>query len=269
LKHLKRDWRKRDYWDKLATAINDDINLARALPNDAPEFLTKWVSAFEVDVAEFYLENFSGVLLDAGCGNGNLLVHAMRLPSWSKMSYIGIDFSLKMIERTNVRAKEKLNVFFMQANIKNLPLKAHIFDRIVSSGVIACLGTIGETKRTLKEYYRVLKPKGVLIVDIFNRYTMRTLAKSLVIRGSLPKPPEYYGPLWFLKSLKEFGFKVQVCRGYDYRPTSGYLTYRNLLKYLNPFSIQEKYSTFIEKRISSKIPVVNFFGSRIYVKCVK
>lgn len=260
---------EKEYWDKLAVETKDEIKCARVLPEDTPEFIVKWSSGFEIDVAKFCFDGYSGLMLDAGCGNGNILMHALNSFSKININYVGLDFSREMLKKAVARVKEKSKVSFFQGSITNLPFKDNAFDHVLSSGVITYLGYRDEAEKPINEFYRVLKPEGILLIDFFNRFSPKIIAKSIVLRRDLPKSPKIIAPFWLVKKLKEIGFDILTYRGYDFRPISGNQSYRTILKYFNPGFMQEKFSSFIEKTVVPHIPLMSLFGYRIYVKCRK
>ena len=68
------------------------------------------LAQFEREVAEFSFEGCSGLVLDAGCGNGNILVRAMsqtsgKKPLKDRIRYVGLDFSRNMLGMAALRSK--------------------------------------------------------------------------------------------------------------------------------------------------------------------
>src|SRR5262249_23590023 len=100
----------------------------------------------------------TGVLLDAGCGTGNLLkaIHE-RHPS---VCLHGIDFSEAMLQRASVKVPgAKLS----QADLNAiLPYPNGCFDVVTC---INALYAVAQPEKTLSELKRVLKPGGILIAS--------------------------------------------------------------------------------------------------------
>lgn len=260
-------WNNKNYWNQLAVEIKEDGQLGRALPDDAPEPIVRWVAELEKDISKYCLSDHSGLLLDAGCGNANFRMHASNQHSRGEMTYVGMDFSEKMLERRAAQKTSNQDASFVQGSISAIPFRANMFDRIVCNGVITCLGSSEEIEDTLKDFYRILKPEGVLIFDIFNKFLPKTILKSILQDKMFPKSPKYNSPFWIIQRLKMAGFDSFSYRGYDFKPTAGYLTYRGALKILNPGFIQERISNYIEKKIVARVRFLNLLGSRIYIKC--
>ena len=259
---------ERYFWEQLQKeGAEIDIRYARDLPDDTPDFIIDLLAEFEERVAEFCFAGASGRVLDAGCGNGNLIMRALKfLPS--EMEYVGTDFSRKMLSRAEFRAEGIPRAHFSQGCINKLPFKDQSFDRVVSSGVITCLSTIEEAKESLAEFNRVLRPGGSLVVDFFNQLSHFSLVRKVLLRESI-RPPEYISPGHFRSLLEDAGFDVQDCRGFDYKPYQGYLFMSKWSSFLDPGFMQERFSRLIEAKVAPHLPHINLFGYRIYVKCVK
>jgi SAM-dependent methyltransferase len=266
-KDKSHQMRELEYWEKLAADIKNNLKCARVLPDDTPEFILKLLTEFEIEVTKFCFDGYSGLMLDAGCGNGAILMHALELFPESNINYVGLDFSRNILKKAVARAKEKSNASFFQGSITNLPFEDNTFDRVVSSGVITYLGSLDEAEESINEFYRILKPDGILIIDYFNRLSPSGIAMQILHRP-LPNPPKNLSPFWFTKKLREAGFSIFTYRGYDFKPLSGYL-FMSRWKHLDPGFIQDRFSSFIEKKIVPHIPIISLFGHRIYVKCRK
>jgi len=263
---LQRD--ERLFWESIQKRGEEiDIRYARDLPDDTPEFIIGILSQFEEEVAKFCFEGASGRILDAGCGNGNILMRASKfLPSG--MEYVGTDFSRKMISRAALRARDLSGTRFSQGCINHLPFKDRSFDRVVSSGVLTCLTSAEEAEDSLCEFNRVLKPGGTLVVDFFNQLSHFTLVRKVLLRETI-NPPEYISPKKFRSLLENSGFDVQDYRGFDYKPYQGYLFTSRWSSFLDPGFVQERFSRLIESKVAPHLPQINLFGYRIYVRCVK
>ena len=260
-----------EFWENLKKSGEEiDLRYARDLPDDTPKFILGMLAQFERDVAEFSFEGCSGLVLDAGCGNGNILIRAISQTSGKKsqkerIRYVGLDFSRNMLGMAALRSHD---ASFAQGCVNHLPFKSETFDRVVSSGVITCLPTVQDAMRSLAEFYRVLKPGGILVVDFFNRQSHYTRVRRTLFKEAI-NPPEYISPSSFKAQLEDAGFKLQTFRGFDYKPYQGYLFMSRWHKLVDPCFVQERFSRFVEASVVPKIPGISRFGYRIYVKCVK
>lgn len=254
------------FWERLEkNGVDVELKYARDLPDDTPEFILHTLANFERDVAEFCFSGAEGLVLDAGCGNGNLLMRAM--PSL-KANYVGTDFSRNMLGRAASRARGAKNALFLQSSVGRLPFKDLSFDRVICSGVLTCLPTVGDAAAALEEFQRVLKPGGVLVVDFFNRMSHFTMVRKHLFREAI-NPPEYVSPLAFRAELDDAGFEVLEYRGFDFKLCQGYLFMSRLRPIIDPCFFQERFSRFLESRVVPRLPQMSLLGYRVYVKCRK
>jgi ubiquinone/menaquinone biosynthesis C-methylase UbiE len=264
-----------DFWEGQKRCGDEmDLKLARDLPDDTPDFILKTIGDFEEEAARFCFSGAHGRVLDAGCGNGNLLVRALKNEKCSDkdgqaaLQIIGMDFSGNMLGRAAHRAESDDRAGFLQGSVTGLPFQDMSFDRVVSSGVLTCLPNSQAAARALQEFYRVLKPEGVLVVDFFSRISHYTLIRKHLFREPI-NPPEYVSPAEFQRALEEAGFAVLVCRGFDFKPCQGYLFQSRWRMIIDPCYFQERLSGFLERRIMPEHKRLNLLGYRIYVKCIK
>lgn len=102
-------------------------------------------------------------VLDIGCGPGWLVVNFAKNNADIYAIDItdkAIDITTKTLDFLNLSAKLKV------ANAEELPFEDNYFDFITSSGV---LHHTPDTKKAVKEAYRVLKPGGRAIISLYYR----------------------------------------------------------------------------------------------------
>jgi len=96
-------------------------------------------------------------ILDVGCGTGYT---ACYLAKKYGCKVIGIDASKKMIDVANKKAKKmQVDVNFKVANAHKLPFKDNTFDILIGESITAYL----DKDKAIKEYFRVIKPKGIIV----------------------------------------------------------------------------------------------------------
>ena len=122
-------------------------------------------------------------VLDIGCGCGvDTLISAIMVGPKGKA--VGIDLVPEML----VRARENLwkmsfnNVTFQETSSEDLPFPDESFDVVLSNGVF---NLIPDKARALAEVFRVLKPRG------------RLMMADQILTGALPDDPKARVDSWF------------------------------------------------------------------------
>lgn len=96
-------------------------------------------------------------ILDAGCGTGQTSAY---LAKNSPCKVTAIDHHPIMISKAKNRfAKEGLDIEVVQGSIEELPFNDHSFDFILVESVTL----FTNRDKSFSEFYRVLKPKGILL----------------------------------------------------------------------------------------------------------
>jgi len=111
----------------------------------------------------------SGRLLDLGCGTGRLLVAQARRGFWC----LGVDLSEEMLAVAAAKARdENVAVACVRANMVELAcLQDGVFD--VAACLFSTLGMVvgaDNRSRVLAHVFRLLKPGGVFILHVHNRW---------------------------------------------------------------------------------------------------
>ncbi len=159
------------------------------------------------------LEGAPERVLDVATGTADLALSIKRARPQAEV--VGVDFVEAMLERGRTKAaKQNLDVTLLQGDGLALPFDAVSFDAVT---IAYGLRNFADYAGGLREFYRVLRPGGRLVVLEF------------------PPPPE--GPLgqafraYFLKVLPVIGGAVSGRRGaYSYLPDS-------VLKFPKPDSL--------------------------------
>jgi ubiquinone/menaquinone biosynthesis C-methylase UbiE len=102
-------------------------------------------------------------VLEVGCGTGTLTLAAKQHAGQSGKVF-GIDIIPEMIEISQRKAAQaKLDVTFQLGSIDNIPSPDNQFDVIMCSFMIFHM-SVEVRRKGIAEIYRVLKPKGRLMV---------------------------------------------------------------------------------------------------------
>lgn len=109
-----------------------------------------------ISLLRSYLKrNEQVTILDAGCGTGLL---AKKLEKLGKVFAVDISSqALQFAKKRGVRAK--------RASVTKLPFRNNFFDCVVSIDVLYHRKVLSDRK-ALSEFYRVLKPGGIVIVRV-------------------------------------------------------------------------------------------------------
>lgn len=96
-------------------------------------------------------------LLDIGCGTGGLLKKLRNI--WPLAQ--GIDISSDALRFC--RNRHLLNLY--RGSVTNLPFKSNTFQGLICLDVISHL-TVKNDLKALKEFHRILKPGGILVLNL-------------------------------------------------------------------------------------------------------
>lgn len=155
---LKSDFVKETY-NSIANKYNE-LYLEKD-PKDCKRVIQKFIS----------LVPKKSKILDAGSGIGNY----SKIFSEHGYTVIGLDFSDEMI---NISKKNDPKAKFYKGDIISLPFHDKSFDAIWCHFVLVNL-TKADVKKTIKEFYRVLKPDGILYFNYFNGDIEEIIPESL------------------------------------------------------------------------------------------
>ena len=107
-------------------------------------------------------KNAHGLILDAGTGSGRF---ARALARDSSNTVIALDFSNEMLDQNKKLAEQAgiNSIQYVQGDIEHLTFPDNYFDTVVSITVVR---HFPQWQNILKEYVRVLKPNGKLVVEM-------------------------------------------------------------------------------------------------------
>jgi 2-polyprenyl-3-methyl-5-hydroxy-6-metoxy-1,4-benzoquinol methylase len=121
------------------------------------------------------LDLAGGSWLDAGCGTGTL----SRLLAERGCKVLGVDAALEMVEAAGQLAQEgdrSVHLKFERVEtIARLPLASNSCDGVLCSSV---LEYVSDVDACLKEFARVLRPGGLLLVSVPNRHSIVRLTQA-------------------------------------------------------------------------------------------
>jgi len=154
-------------------------------------------------------------ILDAGCGDGTDLMYCIK----HNAEAFGIDSSEAMIRQARQNAPLAKTIV---GDFSQLPFQDKFFDAVISKHA---LQSSADVEQILKEFYRVLKPEGLLLYLSVHplrqfmekkkkqkNYFQKEIVESVLFDGLLRvyEPThtfnEYFNP-WFLKNFDIHEFK--------------------------------------------------------------
>ncbi|MEP6506689.1 MAG: class I SAM-dependent methyltransferase [Gemmatimonadales bacterium] len=132
-----------------------------------------------------------GRLLDAGCGSGQSMEWLGSLfPAWTRY---GVD-----VASDGLAAAAHIGETVALGSVTDLPLAESSFDLVISLDVLQHLPLDGGDEAALREFHRVLRPGGVLLIrtnaqsfprvaedrqHMYRRYEPRDLSHALAVTG--------------------------------------------------------------------------------------
>jgi SAM-dependent methyltransferase len=159
-------------------ALNYDPEIIQALPEAAVASYCGVGNPFTLGPVH---EGESVLDIGCGCGVDTLIAAIMVGP---KGKAVGIDLVPEMLVRAreNLRKMSLNNVTFQETSSEDLPFPDESFDVVLSNGVF---NLIPDKARVLAEVFRVLKPRGRLMVA------------DQILTGALPDDPKARVDSWF------------------------------------------------------------------------
>lgn len=112
-------------------------------------------------------------LLELGMGNGGLV--SDWLARYPGLSYTGVDFSPLMVEEArtiNAQAVAEARARFLLGEAHALLVESAAYDAVFTANTIYFWP---DPEAVLREFYRVLKPGGVLLMALRSEETMKAL----------------------------------------------------------------------------------------------
>lgn len=116
-----------------------------------------------IPIAEEFLKDKKGKILDLGCGSGRNMI-----PGEGK-EYYEVDFSEKQLKVGKTKAEEmKIDAEFFHIKADKLPFKDEFFDYGIFIAALHCIEDEVERLSALKEYHRVLKKDAEAMITVWD-----------------------------------------------------------------------------------------------------
>lgn len=126
----------------------------------------------------------SGRVLDVGCGTGQLAARVRRELRGTRV--VGCDFSAGMLDQARKRDRK---TSWVRGDAGRLPFRRGRFDAVVST---EAFHWFPDPRRALREFRRVLRPKGVLLLALVNPRFAATGRILKLLSGAVGQP--FYWP---------------------------------------------------------------------------
>ena len=183
--------------------------------------------------------NLDAYVLDAGCGNGRYM---RRINELAYENVYGIDLFEEVAG---------LGSHYVCGNIEAIPFPDESFDMVYSTSVVYYSD---RPKEAFKEFFRVLRPGGCLLITAHTKYSLFTLDRILKRRfkPSLVRHLEgvtFYSSIQYKNMLEEAGFTVIEIDGF------------RLSYFLRPFI--EKSRRAVSKLIKAPNIIASILGKEV------
>jgi len=192
--------------------------------------------------------------LDVGIGNGRLL--PIYAPHAAHVT--GMDISSEQLERATQAAHE-LNIPFDTVLCKEasrIDLDDASFDLIICSRV---LQHVYSWRESVKEFARILKPEGDLVLLTYNRYSIYGLKKFYQHKFVNPTKGRFQNALHLSRELKRNGLHIEYF--------SGALMGQPELFAENLSTPTGRFVRAVEGL--SRVPAIKYFGGRLVIRARK
>jgi ubiquinone/menaquinone biosynthesis C-methylase UbiE len=178
MREFEKDWQRR--FERFACSYKDD----HLISGWSERGLRRRVTLFNEILKKQRIPAKARVL-DLGCGGGTYV----RLLQSHGHKVVGLDYSFPSLFRAR-DADPKRTADYVGGEAYDLPFLDKSFDLVVSIGVLQALG---DPERALDEMARVLRPRGVIVVEFLNAFELVAMIKSASekLRGWLPRVRTY------------------------------------------------------------------------------
>ena len=147
-----------DWWKRIFNSMY--------LKTDADVVEDSQITKTEVDLFQEIINIKEGdTLLDLACGQGR---HLIELQSRQNYNLYGLDRSRYLIQRAkNISKKKGLSIHYKEGDARKLPYPTDTFDFVTNLGnSFGYFETLDDDTKILNEIFRILKPGGLLLMEI-------------------------------------------------------------------------------------------------------
>ena len=188
---FETEWRRR--FERFAESYQEDYQIS----GWSEEGLTARLAVFTA-AYERAMPATSCRVLDLGCGPGTY----GRWLCDRGDHVVGLDYSWPSLKQAQGKDGTRRNrPAYTQGEAYRLPFRAGVFDVVLCVGV---LQTLSDERQALAELTRVLKPRGLLIVDALNARGLSTLVQQLSRKGG--GRVVRYSPLGLRRLVRGLGY---------------------------------------------------------------
>ncbi len=160
-------------------------------------------------IVEQFLKNKKGKILDLGCGSGRNFIK-------TNAKIYGIDFSKLMIKYAEQKAESLgIEAEFKVSKTSEIPYPENYFDSAICFSVLHCIQTKTERQKTIKELFRVLKPKAEALISVWSRNSerLKNKPKETFIPWTINKEKQkrftyIYDKEELESEIRQAGFKI-------------------------------------------------------------
>ena len=155
-----------------------------------------------VRLERIFLKNQKGKLLEYGFGSGCNTLHLLK----KNYDITALDISKNAIKKfkKKIRKKKKIKLVHLKANSTKLPFKNNTFNFVIAMSVLSLLGSRKTIIKLFKEFDRVLKKNGKLILDINTKKSNVSNKKKEKIKRSFTYVVDDYIETYCVGSKKQF-----------------------------------------------------------------
>ncbi len=153
-------------------------------------------------------------ILDVGTGTGRFAIHLAK----NGIDVVAIDSSKEMVEIAQKKAQQEgcqHRIQFIVSDIEHLPLKDKSFDGVCSIFVLIHLAC---RDYAVSELSRVLKPSGILVLDVPNKILSKAYRPFLSVIRKTTFPDYHYSLGKMRKMLLDNSVEVVEQRSFGKLP---------------------------------------------------